>query len=97
MDSYEVFMNEYVEFMKKYSANTIDKWFAEFTKKIPNNSQINTNTTLLKQYLSYLEKYSKFVEVFDKLWGEDDMNDAEIKYYPEVQSRVAKKLSEITL
>ena len=54
-----------------------------------------TNTTLLKQYSSYLEKYIKFTEGFDK-WDEDDMNDAEIKYYLEVQSRVSKKLSEVS-
>ena len=75
MDSYESFMNEYVEFMKKYSADP-------------------TNTTLLKQYSSYLEKYDKFTEDVNK-WDEDDMNDTELKYYLEVQSRVAKKLSEV--
>ena len=75
MDSYESFMNEYVEFMKKYNANP-------------------TNLTLLNQYSSYLEKYNKFVEDFDK-WDEDDMNDAELKYYLEVLSRVTNKLSEL--
>ena len=66
--------------------------YVEFMKKYNANP---TNTTLLKQYSSYLAKYSKFVEDFDK-WDEDDMNDAEIKYYLEVQSRVSKKLSEVS-
>lgn len=75
-------MDSYESFMNEY---------VEFMKKY---SADPTNTTLLKQYSSYLEKYSKFVEDFDK-WDEDDMNDAEIKYYLEVQYRVAKKLSEV--
>ena len=75
-------MDSYESFMNEY---------VEFMKKYSANP---TNTTLLKQYSSYLEKYSKFVEDFDK-WNEDDMNDAELKYYLEVQSRVTKKLSEV--
>ena len=75
-------MDSYESFMNEY---------VEFMKKYNANP---TNTTLLKQYSSYLAKYSKFVEDFDK-WDEDDMNDAEIKYYLEVQSRVSKKLSEV--
>lgn len=75
-------MDSYESFMNKY---------VEFMKKYNANP---TNATLLKQYSSYIEKYNKFVKDFDK-WDEDDMNDAELKYYLEVQSRVAKKLSEI--
>lgn len=75
-------MDSYETFMNEY---------VEFMKKYNANP---TNTTLLKQYSSYLEKYSKFIEDFNK-WNEDNMNNAELKYYIEIQSRVAKKLSEI--
>ena len=75
-------MDSYESFMNEYVG---------FMKKYRADP---TNTTLLKQYSSCLEKYSKFVEGFDK-WDEDDMNDAELKYYLVVQSRVAKKLSEV--
>jgi hypothetical protein len=75
MDDYETFINEYVEFMKKYSANPSD-------------------TSLLKDYTNYMTKYSKAMESFEK-WDEEDMNDAETKYYLEVQKRVNKKLSEV--
>lgn len=75
-------MDSYEAFINEY---------VDFMKKY---SADPTNTTLLKQYSSYLEKYSKFTDDFDK-WDEDDMNDAEIKYYFEVQSRVEKKLSEV--
>ena len=75
MDDYEAFMNEYVEFMKKYSANPSD-------------------TSLLKDYTNYMTKYSKAMESFEK-WDEEDMNDAETKYYLEVQTRVNNKLLEV--
>lgn len=75
MDDYETFMNEYVEFMKKYSANPSD-------------------TSLLKDYTNYMTKYTKAMESFEK-WDEEDMNDAETKYYLEVQTRVNKKLLEV--
>lgn len=75
-------MDSYESFMNEY---------VEFMKKYNANP---TNTTLLKEYTSYLEKYTKFAADFDKWDDDDDMNDAEIKYYLEVQSRVTKKLSE---
>lgn len=75
-------MDSYELFMNEY---------VEFMKKYSANP---TDTTLLKQYSSYLEKYSNFVEDFNK-WDEDEMNDAELKYYLEVQSKVAKKLLEV--
>jgi len=75
MDDYEAFMNEYVEFMKKFKANP-------------------SNTTLLKEYSNYMTKYTNAMESFEK-WDEEEMNDAELKYYLEVTTRVNKKLLEI--
>lgn len=75
MDDYETFMNEYVEFMKKYSANPGD-------------------TSLLKDYTNYMTKYTKAMESFEK-WNAEEINDAETKYYLEVQTRVNKKLLEV--
>ena len=34
-------LNFMVSFVRKVRRNKVDKWVAEFTKKIPNNSQIN--------------------------------------------------------
>ena len=75
-------MDSYESFMNEY---------VEFMKKYNANP---TSLTLLNQYSSYLEKYNKFAEDFDK-WDEEDMNDAELKYYLEVLSRVTNKLSEL--
>ena len=50
-----------------------------------------TNTKLLKDYTSYLQKYDKFVKDFEK-WESKDLNAAEEAYYLKVLNRVEKKL-----
>lgn len=74
MDSYENFMNDYAEFMKKYKDNP-------------------TDTSLLADYADYMTKYADMVEKFDK-WESEDLNDAELAYYIDVQARVSKLLLE---
>lgn len=76
MDSYENFMNGYVDFMKKYNENPSD-------------------LSLLSDYADYMSDYTDFVEDFEK-WEDEDLNDAELAYYLDVQTRVTKKLLEIT-
>ena len=75
MDSYEKFMDEYVDIMKKYSSN-------------PND------VSLLADYMDYLGEYADMCSKFEK-WESEAMNDAETKYYIEVQTRVNKKLLEV--
>ena len=45
-------------------------------------------------FLKNIEFYKEFVKEFEK-WENKDMNNAEIVYYAEVQSRVSKKLLEV--
>ena len=74
MDSYEVFMNEYCDFMETYSKNP-------------------TDPGLIADYMSYMSKYDDFTKKFDQ-WGSEDLNDAELEYYIEVQTRVYERLAE---
>ena len=74
MDSYEAFMNEYCDFMEKYSKNP-------------------TDAGLMADYMSYMQKYDDFTKKFDQ-WGGEDLNDAELAYYMEVQTRVYDRLAE---
>lgn len=74
MDSYETFMNEYCDFMEKYSKNP-------------------TDPSLIADYMSYMSKYDDFTKKFDQ-WGSEDLNDAELEYYIEVQTRVYERLAE---
>lgn len=41
-----------------------------------------------------MSKYADMVETFDK-WESEDLNDAELAYYIDVQARVNKKLLEV--
>lgn len=76
MDSYETFMTDYVDFMKKFEENPSD-------------------LSILADYADYMKKYADFVEDFEA-WDEEEMNNAEMAYYIDVQARVSKKLIEIS-
>ena len=76
MDSYENFMNDYVDFMKKFESNPDD-------------------LSILADYADYMSKYSDFVKDFEN-WEDEDLNNEEMAYYIDVQSRVTKKLLEIS-
>ena len=54
-----------------------------------------TDASLLTDYSSYMSKYSEFVTDFSN-WQNEDLNDAELKYYLDVQTRVNKKLIEVS-
>lgn len=76
MDSYETFMTDYVDFMKKFEEDPSD-------------------LSVLADYADYMSKYAEFVEDFEA-WDEEEMNNAEMAYYIDVQARVSKKLLEIS-
>ena len=75
MDSYESFINDYVDFYKKYEENPSD-------------------LSLLADYADYMTKLSDMTSKFDQ-WESEGLNDAELAYYLEVQTRVYTKLAEV--
>lgn len=75
-------MDSYEAFMDEY---------VEFMKKYKKNP---SDWSLLADYAKFMADYAKFAEDFEK-WNSEDMNDAELAYYLEVQARVTKKLTEI--
>ncbi|MBR2138331.1 MAG: hypothetical protein IJ966_03420 [Bacilli bacterium] len=77
-------MDSYEEFIDEYIA---------FMKKYADSN--GTDAELLKDYTTYMSKYSQMVESFEK-WEDDDLNSKEEAYYIKVQSRVSKKLLEAT-
>lgn len=74
-------MDSYEAFMDEYVA---------FMKKYSDNP---SDVGLLADYTKYMSKYADVVEKFDK-WESEDLNDAELAYYIDVQTRVSKKLLE---
>lgn len=77
-------MDSYEKFMDEY---------IEFMNKYNSNP---SDYELLKKYSKYMSKYSDMVDKFEK-WDDEDLNDAETKYYIEVQNRVNKKLTDAAL
>ena len=77
-------MDSYEKFMDGYIS---------FMKKYNSNP---SDTELLKEYSSYMSKYNDMINTYNK-WNSKDLNDAETKYYIEVQTRVNKKLTDATL
>ena len=75
-------MDSYEAFMDEYVA---------FMKKYSDNP---SDIGLLADYAKYMSKYADMVEKFDK-WESEDLNDAELAYYIDVQARVSKKLLEV--
>ena len=72
----------YEAFMDEYVA---------FMKKYSDNP---SDVGLLADYTKYMSKYADMVEKFDK-WESEDLNDAELAYYIDVQARVSKKLLDV--
>lgn len=75
-------MDSYEKFMNEYVA---------FMKKYAKSD--GTDLSMLTDYSKYLSKYSDMMSKFEK-WDDQNLNDAEMKYYLEVQGRVSKKLLE---
>ncbi|MBE5897259.1 MAG: zinc ribbon domain-containing protein [Lachnospiraceae bacterium] len=72
-------MDSYESFMDEYIA------FMNKYKSDP------TNLELIKSYSNYMSKYTECMSAFSK-WEDEDLNDEELQYYLEVQSRVNQKL-----
>lgn len=72
-------MDSYEDFMNDY---------ADFMKKYKANP---SDVSLLADYADYMTKYADMVEKFDK-WESEDLSDAELAYYIDVQARVSKLL-----
>ena len=75
--------------MDSYEA-VMDEYIA-FMKKFNANPN---DVTLLANYASYAQKYAEAAQAFAK-WEDEDLNDAEVAYYIDVQTRVNKKLLEV--
>ncbi|MBQ4327911.1 MAG: hypothetical protein IJC32_05810 [Clostridia bacterium] len=75
-------MDSYEKFMNEYVA---------FMKKFQNNP---SDLGLLADYAKYMSDYADVVKAFEK-WEDEDLNNTELAYYIDVQSRVSKKLLEV--
>lgn len=75
-------MDDYEEFYDEY---------CDFMKKYKENT---TNLKLAKEYVDMLIKLEEMQKSFDE-WEDNDLNDAEMKYYIDVTARIEKKLIDV--
>jgi hypothetical protein len=75
-------MDAYEEFYDEYS---------DFMVKYKENP---TDLTLLTQYGKLMNEVLEMDEAF-KAWGKEELNDAELKYYLEVNNRVMQKMIDV--
>lgn len=79
----------------KAAMDSYEAFMGEYCDFMAAYSANPSDLTLIGKYATYLEKYTKLAEDFDK-WNSEDMNAAEVAYYTEVQARVSKKLLEVS-
>ena len=78
-------MDSYEEFFDEY---------VEFVKKYE-NSDSSSQLSMMTDLTDYMTKYTETMEAMEKI-EDEDLNDAEMAYYLEVNSRIMKKLAEVT-
>lgn len=81
---------EFKEAMDSYEAFYDE--YCDFMKKYYANP---TDLKLLTEYANMLQKSSEMGQKFEA-WENDEMNDAELKYYLDVNTRVMQKLLEVS-
>lgn len=77
-------MDSYEEFMNEY---------CDFMTKYADSD--GTDIGLIAEYADYMSKYSDMVKDFDA-WNDEELNNAELSYYLDVQNRINKKFLEIS-
>ena len=65
--------------------------YCDFMKKYAENS---TDLKLIAEYADMVSELAEMDKKF-QAWDEGEMNDAELKYYLEVNTRVTQKLLEV--
>ena len=80
---------EFKEAMDAYEA-FYDEYF-EFLEEYKKNP---SDMTLMLKYTEMLTQVAEMNESFEA-WDEDELNDAELKYYLDVNNRIMKKLVDI--
>lgn len=80
----------------KAAMDSYEAFFDEYVAFMKKYSQSNgTDMSLLNDYTAYMGKYADTMAKFEAL-KEADLSVAETSYYVEVQSRITKKLLEVT-
>lgn len=83
--------SEFKKAMDSYE--TFMNGYCDFMKKYAESD--GTDIGLLADYTEYMSKYADAVEDFEA-WDSEEMNTAETAYYLDVQTRINKRLLEVS-
>lgn len=83
-DEFKKSMESYESFMNEY---------VDFMKKYKDSN--GTDTSLLADYANYMSKYTQVCKDFEA-WEDKELSNEELSYYLDVQTRINKKLLEVT-
>lgn len=80
----------------KKAMDSYEDFFDEYISFMEKYNKNTSNASLLKDYTKYMKKYTDTMDKLKKM-KTDDLNDAELKYYTDVQLRITKKLSDAAI
>lgn len=80
----------------KESMDSYEAFFDEYCAFMKKYSESDNTVELLSDYSKFMAKYSDMMSKMEKL-GEEDLNDAELKYYVKVTNRINEKLLDAAL
>lgn len=88
---------ELVDGMRPAFKEAMDSYEAFYEDYVALMKKYNENPSDMELMKKSFELMEKSVEVNEKFeaWDEDEMNDAELKYYLKVQARVLEKLANV--
>lgn len=78
----------------KKAIDSYEKVMDSYCKFMKKYNESDDTSSMVKEYANYMDKYSDAVDKFEKI-KDDDLNDAELRYYTKVQVRVTKKLADV--
>lgn len=80
----------------KESIDSYEKFFDEYCEFMTKYSESNNDAGMLADYTKFMAQYTETMGKFEEM-ADEDLNDAEVAYYTEVQLRISQKLSEVAL
>ena len=80
----------------KESIDSYEKFFDEYCEFMTKYSESNNDVSMLADYTKFMAQYAETMGKFEEM-ADEDLNDAELAYYTEVQLRINQKLSEAAL
>lgn len=78
----------------KEAMDCYEEFFDEYCEFMKKYAETSDPTSLLADYTDYMAKYADYMKKLEKL-GNDDLNDAEQKYYAETTVRINEKLLDV--